>query len=167
MKKALLIIGGLGVLGFGLYKYFTYQAKKLLDFEWAFSGIKVNKFSLDELNLILTIRFTSKADIEAKIEKLYLDLYLMGIRVGYIEEDKPFIIPAKGSSDIPLAISINPRVIFKNIIDVTLGVGKEKDVRFKFDGFAKIKSGIISTTLPIKFDTSIKKYLATITPTIK
>ena len=164
MKKTLLIIGGIGVLAFGLYKYFTYQTKKLLDFEWAFSGIKINKFSLTELNMVLTIRLISKADIEAKVEKLFLDLYLMGVRVGYVEGDKPFILPARGSSDIPLNISINPQVIFKNIIDVTLGVGKEKDVRFAFDGFAKIKSGIITTTLPIKYDTSIKKYLSTITP---
>jgi len=164
MKKTLLIIGGIGVLVFGLYKYFTYQAKKLLDFGWEFSGIKINKFSLTELNLVLTIRLISKADIEAKIEKLFLDLYLMGVRVGYLEEDKPFILPARGSSDIPLNISINPQIIFRNIIDVTLGVGKEKDVRFAFDGFAKIKSGIVITTLPIKYDTSIKKYLSSITP---
>jgi hypothetical protein len=164
MKKALLILGGLGVLGFGLYKYFTYQAKKLLDFEWAFSGIKVNRFSLSELNLVITIRFTSKADIEAKVEKLYLDLFLMGVRVGYISEDKPFILPARGSADIPLNISINPQVIFKNIIDVTSGIGKNKDVMFKFDGFANIKSGFVSTTLPIKYETSIKEYLGYITP---
>jgi LEA14-like dessication related protein len=164
MKKALLIIGGLGVLGFGLYKYFTYQAKKLLDFDWSLSGIKINKFSLTELNLVLTIRLTSKADIEAKVEKLYLDLYLMGVRVGYVNEDKPFVIPSRGSSDIPLNISISPQIIFKNIIDVTSGIGKNKDVMFKFDGFANIKSGFVSTTLPIKYETSIKKYLANITP---
>jgi LEA14-like dessication related protein len=165
MKKALLIIGGLGLLGFGLYKYFTYQAKKLLEFDWSFSGIKINKLSLNELNIVLTIRFISKADIEAKVEKLYLDLYLMGVRVGYINEDKPFVIPARGSSDIPLNISINPQIIFKNIIDVTSGIGKNKDVMFKFDGFAKIKSGFVSTTLPITYETSIKQYLASITPT--
>lgn len=162
MKKALLIIGGIGLLGFGLYKYFKYQTKKLLDFDWSLSGIKINKFSLTELNLVLTIRLTSKADIEAKVEKLYLDLYLMGVRVGYVNEDKPFVIPARGSSDIPLNISISPQIIFKNIIDVTSGIGKNKDVMFKFDGFANIKSGFVSTTLPITYETSIKKYLGTI-----
>jgi LEA14-like dessication related protein len=164
MKKALLILGGLGVLGFGLYKYFTYQVKKLLDFEWKISGFKVNKFSLAELNLVVTIKFTSKADVEAKVEKLYFDLYLMNVRVGYVSEDKSFIIPSRGTTDIPLNISINPQIIFKNIIDVTSGIGKNKDVMFKFDGFAKIKSGIVSTTLPITYETSIKEYLGYITP---
>lgn len=162
MKKALLLIGGFGVLAFGLYKYFTYQTKKLLDFDWSLSGIKINKFSLTELNLVLTIRLTSKADIEAKVQKLYLDLYLMGVRVGYVNEDKPFVIPARGSSDIPLNISISPQIIFKNIIDVTSGIGKNKDVMFKFDGFANIKSGFVSTTLPMVYETSIKQYLGTI-----
>jgi hypothetical protein len=165
MKKTLLILGGLGVLGFGLYKYYKYQFKKLMDFEWAFSGIKIKKFSLSELNLVLTIRFTNKADVEAKVEKLYLDLFLMGVKVGYLAEDRPFILPARGTTDIPLDISINPQIIFKNIIDVTSGIGKNKDVMFKFDGFANIKSGFVSTTLPIKYETSIKQYLGYITPT--
>jgi hypothetical protein len=76
MKKALLIIGGLGILGFGLYKYFKTQADLLSKYEWKIAGIKILKFSLTSLVLNLKIRFTSKADLEAKIEKIYLDLFL-------------------------------------------------------------------------------------------
>lgn len=164
MKKALLIAGGIGVLGFGLYQYFRYQTKKLLEFTWKFSGIKVNKFNLNELNLVLTMRFFSKADIEAKINRLYLDLYLNNTKVGYVIEDKPFIIPARGSSDISLNISINPKYVLSNIIDLTLGSASQKDILFKFDGFANIKSGFISTTLPIKYETSLRQYLSSVTP---
>jgi tRNA A-37 threonylcarbamoyl transferase component Bud32 len=53
---------------------------------------------------------------------------------------------------------------FKNIIDFTLNIGKNKDVRFKMDGFASIKSGFISTTLPIKYETTLKEYLKGLTP---
>jgi hypothetical protein len=165
MKKALLIIGGLGVLGFGLYKYFKTQADLLSKYEWKIAGINILKFSLTSLVLNLKIRFTSKADLEAKIEKIYLDLFLEGKNVGFITENRSFIIPAKGSSDVDLTVSINPQSVFKNITDIVLGVSKNKDVKLGINGFAKIKSGLFSATLPIVVETSLKEYLKNV-PTI-
>lgn len=165
MKKVLLAVGGLSLLGFGLYKYFKTQADLLSKFSWKIQGFKIRKFSFQELAIDVTFLFTSVADLEAKVQKLYLDLYLEGKNVGYIMEEKEFIIPAKGSSSIPIFVSINPQAIFKNIIDFTLNIGKNKDVRFKMDGFASIKSGFISTTLPIKYETTLKEYLKGLTPT--
>jgi len=166
MKKVLLAVGGLSLLGFGLYKYFKTQADLLSKFTWKIQGFKIRKFSLQELAIDITFLFTSVADLEAKIENLYLDLFLEGKNVGYIMEEKEFIIPAKGSSSIPIFVSINPQAIFKNIIDFTLNVAKNKDIRFKLEGFASVKSGFVKTTLPIKFETSLKEYLKGFTPTV-
>jgi LEA14-like dessication related protein len=165
MKKALLILGGLSVLGFGLYKYFKTQADLLSKFTWKISGVKNVKISFTELSMDINILLTSVADIEAKIIKMYFDLYIQGTNVGFVSNDKEFIIPANGSSTIPLHISINPQSIFKNLIDVTLGAGKQKDVMFKLDGYVNVKSGFISTTLPIVYETSIKEYLKGVVPT--
>ncbi len=165
MKKVLLAVGGLSLLGFGLYKYFKTQADLLSKFTWKIQGFKIRKFSLQELAIDVTFLFKSDADIEAKIQKLFLDLYLEGKNVGYIMEEKEFIIPAKGSSSIPIFVSINPQAIFKNVIDFTLNIAKSKDIRFKMEGFASVKSGFLATTLPIKYETSLKEYLKGLTPT--
>jgi hypothetical protein len=164
MKKILLAVGGLSLLGFGLYKYFKTQADLLTKFTWKLQSFKIRKFSFEELAIDVTFLFTSVADLEAKVQKMYLDLYLEGKNVGYIMEEKEFIIPAHGSSSIPIFVSINPQAIFKNLIDFTLNIGKNKDVRFKMDGFASIKSGFVSTTLPIKYETTLKEYLKGLTP---
>ena len=165
MKKVLLAVGGLSLLGFGLYKYFKTQADLLTKFTWKIQGFKIRKFSLQELAIDVTFLFTSVSDIEAKVQKMYLDLYLEGKNVGYIMEEKEFIIPARGSSSIPIFVSINPQAIFKNVIDFTLNVAKNKDIKFKIDGFASVKSGFVSTTLPILYETSLKEYLKGLTPT--
>jgi hypothetical protein len=165
MKKAALIVGGLTLFGFAIYRYFKYQAELLQKYEWKISGIKVKKFSLNEIALDLTIRFTSQADLEAKVNKIYLDLFLEGKNVGFLKEEKPFIIPAKGSHNITLYVSVNPQIVFKNITDIVLGISKSKDVKFKVDGYADISSGFVSTTLPIKYETTLKDYLKGI-PTI-
>lgn len=164
MKKVAFALAGMSILALAIYSYFKNQAKKLLDYDWKISAIRVKKFSLNELFLDVTFLFISKADLEAKIERLYLDLYLEDKNVGYIQEDKPFIIPARGSASVPLSISINPQYVFKNIIDISLGVGAKKDVKFKLRGFAKIKSGFITTTIPIEYETTIKEYLGVLPP---
>lgn len=160
MKKALFILGGLGLLGFGVYKYFKTQVATLSNFTWKVTKFKIIKLSLSELSIDVNFLIRSDADLEAKVNKLYLDLYLQGKNVGFISEENGFVIPARGSADIPLHISISPQAILRNIIDVTLGSVKSKDVMFKLNGFANIKSGFISTTLPITYETSIKQYLS-------
>jgi hypothetical protein len=159
MKKSLLVIGGLSLLGFTLYTYFKYQFNLLLNYEWKISSLKIKKFSINEINIDLGILFTSKADIETEVKKIYLDLFLEGKNVGYVTEQKPFIVPARGSHNIILDISVNPKKIIFNISDIVLNVGKRKDVMFKIDGYADIKSGIFKATLPIKYETTLKEYL--------
>jgi hypothetical protein len=159
MKKALLIFGGLSLLGFGLYRYFKRQFDLLSQFTWKVSALKISKVTLDNLSLVVTFLFTSNADIEAKVEKVYLELFLQGQSVGFINEEKAFIIPAHGSSQIPINISISPRLILQDIVNISLGVAKDKDVNFSAIGKAYIKSGFISTTLPIEYKTSLKEYL--------
>ena len=164
MKKALLILGSVGLLGFGLYRYFKNQADILKKFTWKISGFKIIRFNANELAIDLTFLFSSSADIEATINKLYLDLYLDGKNVGFITESKKFIIPAKGSTNIPLHISVSPQTIIKNLIDLTLGAYKNKDLRFKLSGYVNVKSGILSTTIPVEYETSIQQYLKGIQP---
>lgn len=164
--KAILLISGVGLLGVALYRYFKTQVKILKDFTWELSALKVIKFSKTEVAMDVTFLFTSSADIEAKIERVYLDIFLQGKNVGYISEDKSFIIPAHGTSAVPLRISINPQSIFQDIINMTLGIAKSKDIQFQLKGFANIKSGFLSTTLPIDYKTTLNEYLKDLT-TIK
>jgi hypothetical protein len=159
MKKALLLLAGLGVLSTGFYLYFKKQMDLISKFTWKISGFKINKISFSNLDINLNIKFTSVADLEAKINRVYLDLFLEGKNVGYVTETKAFIIAAKGTTDVPINISINPQYIFKNITDIILGVAKDKDINFKIKGFAEVKSGFFGATIPIKFETSLKEYL--------
>ena len=159
MKKTLLYIGGAGILVYALYRYFKVQSDLLMQYEYKIAGVKVRKLSLNELSLDLSIQFTSKSDIEAKIKKIFLNMYVEGKKVGFITETKEFVIPARGSSIVPLFISVNPQFVLKNLTDIALGIGKAKDVRFSIDGYADIKSGFISTTVPIKYETTLKEYL--------
>lgn len=150
------IIGGVSLFGYALYKYFTKQVDLLKQFNW-----KVLDFTLDTIDLkvlkgTIKFRFSSISDVELIINKFYLDVYVNGERVGYIEDVNTFIIPSNGYTDIAFAYTVNPQFIIKNVVDIVVFTTKAKDAIITFDGYAKIKSGFISATVPIKSDCSVK-----------
>jgi LEA14-like dessication related protein len=167
MKKVLLYGTGIGVIGYALYKYFMRQKDLLLDYSWEIAGIKVTKVTPTEVIIVFSMKFISKADIEAKVNSVYLDVYLDNKSVGYVTEQKPFILPAKGHSFIDLNITFNPKLIFQNVIDFTLGLIQKKDMSIDLKGYADIQSSFIKTTLPLEYHTTFKEYFANPTTTQK
>jgi len=159
MKKgltALAIVGGISLFGYALYRYFTKQIDLLSQFTW-----KVIDFSFDVADLttikgIIKFRFDSIADLELIVSRFYMDVFINGDRVGYIEDSQTFIIPAKGYTDIPLAYTINPQLVLKDVVDIILSSTKLNDAIVTFEGYAEVKSGFISATIPIKSNCSVK-----------
>lgn len=158
MKKALLYLGGFGLLGGALYMYFKKQADLLLQYKVDIVGVKFGKFTANSVDMVISVKFTSIADLEARVNKMYLDVAVEGANVGYVTNDKTFIIPAKGFSYIDLNITFNPKLILGNVVDIVIGVKKNKDINVDLNGFANVSSGILSTTIPIKYHTTIKQY---------
>lgn len=167
MKKTLLFGLGLGVIGFALYKYFMKQKDLLLDYSWELAGIKLTKATPTEVNILFSMKFISKADIEAKVNSIYMDVYLDGKSVGYVTEVQPFVLPAKGHSFIDLNITFNPKLIFSNAVDFVLGIAQKKDIDIELKGYADIQSSFIKTTLPLDYKTTFKEYFSNTPTTVK
>lgn len=159
MKKTLLYVAGFGILGYALYRYFTTQANLLQDFTYKIVGFKLRKLNKGLVSLDVTIRFSSKATIDAKVKKIFLDVNIEDKNIGFIQEVREFVIPANGESDIPITFTFNPQLILKNLVDILIGASAKKDVKLSLKGSATIQSGLLSTNLPIKYETSIKQYM--------
>ncbi len=152
------ILAGLGVIGFGIYRYFKKQVDLLTDFEWSVIKLDFDTVSPNLLKGKVVFRFTNKSDIELTITKFYLDLYLNGEYIGWLEDKNEFVIPARGFSDIPIGFSVNPQLVVKNVVDIVVLASKLKDAVFSFDGAASVRSGFVSTSVKIKCDCSVKNY---------
>ncbi len=159
MKKgltALAIVGGISLFGYTLYKYFTTQINLLKEFTWKVVDFTFDSADLKTIKGVITFRFGSIADLELVISEFYLDVYVNGDRVGYIQDAQTFIIPANGYTNIPLSYTINPQLVIKDLVDIILTTTKINDAVVTFDGYAKIKSGFISAPVKIKTDCSVK-----------
>lgn len=158
MIRNIAIFGGLGIIGFGLYRYFKRQYDLLTDFDWKVISLNFDQVTPNLLKGKIVFRFTNKSDIEITISKFYMDLYLNNKYIGWIEDKSEFVIPAKGFSDIPIGFSVNPQLIISNVLDIISLSTKLKDAIFSFDGAATVRSGFVSTSIKLKCDCSIKNY---------
>jgi hypothetical protein len=157
--KTLLIVGGVGGVLYAIYRFYVKQFLLLAMYDYKIIGVKMKKMTANEVVFDIKYRFFNKSKIEAEVNKIFLKVIVEGAEIGYITENDKFVIPANGSSDIDLQISANPQLVFKNILGIVLGGVKRKDLNFTMDGYANIRSGFISTTLPIKYSDVISAYL--------
>jgi len=157
--KTLLIVGGIGGVAYAIYRFYKKQFSLLAMYDYKIIGVKMKKMTANEVVFDIKYRFFNKSKIEAEVNKIFLKVIVEGAEIGYITENDKFVIPANGSSDIDLQISASPQLVFKNILGIVLGGVKRKDLNFTMDGYANIRSGFISTTLPIKYSDVISAYL--------
>ena len=156
--KTLIILGGVAFLG-GLILYLRKQFKLLADYDYKIVGFKFRKLSANQVTFDVTTRIFNKSKIEATVKKIFLEISVEGNKVGFVTEEGQWLIPAQGSSDIQMKITVNPQLVLKSAAAVILSGMKQKDLNFTLEGYASVSSGFLSTTLPITYSDKVSAYL--------
>jgi LEA14-like dessication related protein len=157
--KTLLIVGGIGGVAYAIYRFYKKQFDLIKNYDYKIIGLKIKKLTSNEIVFDMKFRFSNKSKIEVEVSKIFLKVIVEGADIGYITENDRFVIPSNGSSDIDLQISANPQLIFKNVLGIVLSGVKRKDLKFTMEGYANIRSGFVSTTLPIEYSDVVSAYL--------
>jgi LEA14-like dessication related protein len=161
MKKGLIavgILGGLGAIGFALYSFYKKQFDLIKQFTYKIVGLDVQTLSETLISGVIKFEFCSISDIEIVVKSFYLDFFVEGVRVGYIEDTsvaEGFVIPANGCNVLEFRFAINPRLILGNISDIVLLITKEKKVDVLLEGQVKLESGFVKATVPLKFNCAL------------
>ena len=157
--RALLVLSGVGIIGYAVYRYYTKQIDFLKDFTYKIIGIKAKSFKADNITLQINTRITNNSNVEAKVTEIFLDAYLNRVAVGNITEVKDIYVKSNGSSDFSFNFSFNPKIVLGNLINiVTLSVGT-KDVIFSINGYVRVESGFIKTTIPFEYENNLKSLI--------
>lgn len=157
--KNILIVGGIGGVLYAVYRFYIGQIGLLQNYDYKIIGAKIKKISGNNVQFDTKVRFFNKSKIEVEIQKIYVDVYLEDTLTGFVVENRPFIIASNGSSDIDLQMTFNPQSVLKSLATIVLSGFKKKDLNFTMKGYANIRSGVISTTLPITYSDKISAYL--------
>ena len=161
MKKLIVvtgIIGGLGLIGYSIYNFYIKQFYLLKQFTFKVTGFHIGQMTENLINGTVSFNFCSISDIEILVEAFYLDFFVEGKKVGYINDTSGatgMLIPAKSCNELSFDFSINPQLIFGNVVDIAQLILKQKDVLITLTGSVQLKSGFIKTTVPLSFTCSI------------
>ena len=148
--KSLLYLTGIGLIAYGAYNYYVVEKDLFVNSQFDVTKISIVEISPSSVTLNLTVRLTNNSHIDISIQDMYLDIYLNGVNVGFVLQPIYTNIKSKASSDIPLTASLNlPNIVtgsLSNIVDMI----KQGSVTIKTIGYASVKSGFISVTMPIE-----------------
>lgn len=157
--KPFLVVGGLGVIFYALYRYYNQQVSFLKDITYQVKGLRVKSFKKNAVSLDITAQIYNASNVEAVVKEIYLDAFVNGIKVGNVNEVKDIQILPSQSSIISFNFTFNPTIIGKNIVDlISLSVAA-KDINFQLNGFIKVKSGFLTATLPFQYQNNLKSIL--------
>lgn len=156
--KALLVLSGLGVIGYALFRYYKKQIDFLKDFQYKIVGLKVVNVTADNVSLDITARIINNSNVEAVVKEMFLDFFINNVKVGNITEVKNIKVNANGFTDFSFRFSFNPKLVLGNLLNiVTLSVGL-KDVIIDINGYVKVESGVVKATIPFEYQNNLKNY---------
>ena len=154
--RTVAILGGIGAIGFAIASYFKKQYDLITDFTWKLLDIRFDSVTPNLIKGRIVFRFENKSDIEITINSFYLDMYLNGSYIGWLKDERVFVIPARGYNDIEFGFSVNPQLFIKSAVDIITFATRLKDAVFSFDGAIGAKSGFVKASIKIKCDCSVK-----------
>ena len=157
--KTIAVLGGLGIIGYALYRYYKIQAKFLEDITYKVLGVRVAKISASAITLDITARIYNASNVEAVVKEMYLDLLVNEVKVGNVNEIKDIPILPQKSSDISFSITFNPQLIKKNVVDLITFTIAAKDMKYELRGYVKVKSGFLTTSLPFSYSNNLKSVI--------
>jgi LEA14-like dessication related protein len=157
--KAILVLSGLGIIGYSLYRYYTKQIDFLKDITYQVVGLKIVNIAKDNISLDITNRIYNASNVEAIVTEMYLDFYLNNVLIGNVNEAKDLLILPLKTTDITYRFTFNPQLVIKNLVSVVTFAIAAKDMTFEARGYAKVKSGFVETTIPFEYKNNLKSFL--------
>lgn len=157
--KPILAVTGLGVIGYALYRYYLKQLDFLKDIQYKITGVRIVNVQKGDVTLEIIMDVYNASNVDATISEIFLDVTMNGIKVGSINESQEFSIKSTSTTQVRYNFTFNPSLIIKNIVNIAALTLSLKDINFVADGYLKVRSGFISTTIPFTYQNTLKNLL--------
>jgi LEA14-like dessication related protein len=157
--RTILILSGAGMIGYALYSFYKNQIKFVKNIDYKINKIKILKLDRQLLSIELTFRLFNYSNIDAEVNEIFLDFFINDNKVGNIQESKNIIIKASGQTDVSFVFNIQPTLVFMNLASILNTTAAIKDAKIKAQGYVRVKSGFLSTTVPYEYNVTMREYL--------
>lgn len=150
MLKKALIIGGVGLAGFGLYRYFKYQVDMAMKYDYKIKNFKYLGIDGNDIKVSATIEITNKSNFKLTINSFDLKLFYNGKKFSDVVSKKETVIQPNSSFEVTGIGILNVNDLKESLPNFLSNVLKQKPIDIEVEGVMKINfMGIDST---ITFD---------------
>ena len=155
MKKALLF-AGIGLAGFGVYRYFKYQVDLALNYEYKIKDFKIDKVEGNNVTISTTVSIKNKSNFEITINEYDLSFYFKNILFANTKSKAPLKILPETTFELRAQGVIDFSKAKVSVIPFVQDVLNRKPIDIQISGFVKVIFLRIPTT--ISFDKETINY---------
>jgi LEA14-like dessication related protein len=152
MKK-LLLFGGIGLAGFGLYRYFKYQIDLALNYDYKIKNFKILSYDSDKINASLEIEVMNKSNFQILVNEYDLKISYKGKNFANAKKTTPFLVLPNNSFTLKTDGVINVKESSVAVLPFIQDVLAKKPINVEVTGFIKVKFIGIDYTLNFKNET--------------
>jgi len=138
MKKVLLI-GGLGIAGFGLYRYFKFQINQALQYDYKIKNFQIESYDKDNINVAIELEITNKSSFEILVREYDLQLFFRGKNFATAKNTTPFAVMPNSSFTLKTTGTINIEETKVSIFPFLQDVLKKKPINIEVSGYIMVK----------------------------
>ena len=155
MKKVLLF-GGIGLAGFGLYRYFKYQINLALNYDYKIKNFEILRYNNKNIDVSVELEITNNSSFEILVKEYDLKLSYKGKNFANTKTNVPFAILPNNSFALKTEGVINIQESKVAILPFIQDVFAKKPINVEVSGFVKVKFLGINYTL--NFDNETFQY---------
>tara|TARA_Y100000592_G_scaffold101114_1_gene185633 strand:+ start:19561 stop:20043 length:483 start_codon:yes stop_codon:yes gene_type:complete len=158
MIRGLLFLGGLGVAGYGVYRYYTKQLAILQDSDISLLNVKLINQTKTNVTLRFNLKVINKSEQDFTIKDFKSNVYFNNKLIGDIEalNINKLILSNGGTTLVSFDYSLNPTKIGLAEILGGLFANKLKS-NLSLRGRMKIKKGFVTLDSPVDIDYTLKE----------
>jgi LEA14-like dessication related protein len=146
MKK-ILLLGGLGLAGFGFYRYFKYQVNQALNYGYAIKNFKVLSNDDESVKVELEIEIQNNSAFEVLVKSYDLQLFFKNKQFATSTSTNEFKVLPNSSFSLKTIGTINLEKSKVAVLPFLMDVVKRKPINIQVSGFIKVKFLGINSTL--------------------
>jgi LEA14-like dessication related protein len=151
MKKVLLF-GGIGLAGFGLYRYFKYQVDLALNYDYKIKNFNILGYDSDKIKTSIEIEIKNNSSFEILIKEYDLKIFFKGNNFANALTKTPFVVLPNSSFILKTTGEINVKETKVSVIPFVQDVLAKRPINIEVLGFIKVKFLGINHTLNFNKD---------------
>lgn len=152
MKK-LLLFGGIGLAGFGFYRYFKYQVDLALNYDYKIKKFNIDSYDNDNINVSLELEITNNSSFEILVKEYDLKLLFKGKNFANTKTKVPFAVLPNNAFKLKTTGVINVKDSKIAILPFIQDVFAKRPINVEVIGFVKVKFLGINYTLNFNNET--------------